>query len=53
MNHYQAYRIGFNRGYQTHTFYEWVGEKEYAQSFRMGTYNGIEKWLKENSKKGE
>ena len=47
MNHYQAYRIGFNRGYQTHTLYEWVGDENYAESFRKGTYKGIEKWLKE------
>ena len=47
MNHYQAYRIGFNRGYKAHTLYEWVGDENYAESFRKGTYAGIEKWLKE------
>lgn len=51
MNHYQAYRIGFNRGYTSHTLYEWVGDEKYAKSFRMGTYNGIQRWL--NEQKGE
>lgn len=54
MNHYQAYRIGFNRGYKTHTLYEWVGNPEYEQAFRIGSYNGIQRWLnEEKQERGE